>query len=315
MELYQLEQFVAVAESGSMMAASERLFISRSAISQNLKRLEQELDCQLFRREHNRLEITPFGKIVLEGAKSIMQVSLDMQTRIDAEKRQQRNEVRVAHFSQPLCYFKMPHLAKSLLELSFDVTLLPERDALEGLMDGAFDIAIVSDRVKLPAGCKTYDLEREQACVSVPETSSLFECGSISIGDLSDQKLMITDNLLGASEWYNQLAEAIPSGPAELLVVPADEYLTNMSESDFCHFSTTQMVGFFGLGHGRRAVPITDSIAKRSILLVTRDGNDDRVGSIVRYLKSSDKSEFDAYDIFPFLLFPGQIDNLTMGMS
>ena len=61
MEIHQLEQFKAIAESRTMREAADKLFISQPALSQNLKKLEAELGCTLFDRAHNQLAITPYG--------------------------------------------------------------------------------------------------------------------------------------------------------------------------------------------------------------------------------------------------------------
>jgi LysR family transcriptional regulator, regulator of abg operon len=57
-----LEQFVAVAEAGSFMAAAEILHISQPALSYNIKRLEQSLGVELFHRSVRGVQLTPYGE-------------------------------------------------------------------------------------------------------------------------------------------------------------------------------------------------------------------------------------------------------------
>ena len=54
MNILQLEYFVAVAEEGSMQRAAEKLHISPSAVSQIIRKLEEELDVRLFERGGQR---------------------------------------------------------------------------------------------------------------------------------------------------------------------------------------------------------------------------------------------------------------------
>jgi DNA-binding transcriptional LysR family regulator len=63
-----LEQFVAVAEAGSFMAAAEILHISQPALSYNIKRLEQSLGVELFHRSVRGVELTPYGETLYNSA-------------------------------------------------------------------------------------------------------------------------------------------------------------------------------------------------------------------------------------------------------
>ncbi len=71
--LRQLMHFVTVAEAGSISAASGRLFMSQSAISASITELERALGTDLcVRRRAQGVSLTPMGKLVLEGAKSLL---------------------------------------------------------------------------------------------------------------------------------------------------------------------------------------------------------------------------------------------------
>ena len=50
MNLKQLEAFVEVAEGGSFSKAAEKLYISQPAITQTIKKLEEQLEGKLFYR-------------------------------------------------------------------------------------------------------------------------------------------------------------------------------------------------------------------------------------------------------------------------
>lgn len=63
-----LEQFAAVAEAGSFMAAAELLHISQPALSYNIKRLEQSLGVELFHRSVRGVQLTPYGETLYNSA-------------------------------------------------------------------------------------------------------------------------------------------------------------------------------------------------------------------------------------------------------
>ncbi len=67
-----LRSFVAVVDGGSMLRASERVFLSQPAISLQIKRLEELLQIRLFRREGRRLVLTTQGDDVLVLAREML---------------------------------------------------------------------------------------------------------------------------------------------------------------------------------------------------------------------------------------------------
>ncbi|SFC29608.1 LysR family transcriptional regulator [Tropicimonas isoalkanivorans] len=72
MELRHLRTFVAIAESGSLRRASERLHVVQPALSRTLAQHEEELGFALFTREKRRLRITPAGAAYLADARRLL---------------------------------------------------------------------------------------------------------------------------------------------------------------------------------------------------------------------------------------------------
>ena len=88
MELRQLHTLIALIENDfSVSRTAEKLFLVQSAVSQQLKRLEQELNSQLFIRKGKRLAgLTEFGKQVeqqalaaINSVKNIQRLAQDVQ--------------------------------------------------------------------------------------------------------------------------------------------------------------------------------------------------------------------------------------------
>ncbi len=65
-----LRSFVAIVDSGTMLRATERVFLTQSALSLQMKRLEDTLQAALFHREGRRLVLTPAGENFLVHARS-----------------------------------------------------------------------------------------------------------------------------------------------------------------------------------------------------------------------------------------------------
>ena len=72
MELRQLEYFVAVAEEQNFTRAAERVHISQSGISAQIRQLERELGAELFDRSARTATLTATGKAALEHARTAL---------------------------------------------------------------------------------------------------------------------------------------------------------------------------------------------------------------------------------------------------
>ena len=71
-ELRHLRAFVAVAEELHFGRAADRLHLSQSALSRQVRGLEQLLGCQLLRRSTHRVELTIAGEALLDRARRLL---------------------------------------------------------------------------------------------------------------------------------------------------------------------------------------------------------------------------------------------------
>lgn len=72
MEIKNLEAFLLLARSLNFTKSAEQMFLSQSAFSRQIIRLEEEIGCQLFKRTKRSVELTNYGKSFLEHAEIIV---------------------------------------------------------------------------------------------------------------------------------------------------------------------------------------------------------------------------------------------------
>ena len=93
--LKSLQFFMIAAQSESFKLASERLFVTQAAVSQQIRQLEQYLGCQLFDRHGGKTKLTISGLQLLPfveqafqqlelGMSSLKKVNLSNELKISA---------------------------------------------------------------------------------------------------------------------------------------------------------------------------------------------------------------------------------------
>ncbi len=75
MELKQIEYFCAVARLGSFTKAADECFVSQSAISQQIKALEADFECDLVARQGRSFTLTPAGECLARRGKELLDVA------------------------------------------------------------------------------------------------------------------------------------------------------------------------------------------------------------------------------------------------
>ena len=76
MELRQLRYFVAVAEQGNISQAAKRIFLTQSALSRQIKALEDEIGQCLLERQAHSIRLTPAGQATFQVARTATQAFL-----------------------------------------------------------------------------------------------------------------------------------------------------------------------------------------------------------------------------------------------
>lgn len=120
MNFRSLNYFLTVCEMGTINAAARKLYISQQSLSQHMKKLEDELQVQLFHRD-NPLVLTDAGKIVKQAAQEVLGTIDTMHTDLARLQGRQPNELTIG-----LLDYGMPDFIPPLI----DTFLSQERHAI-----------------------------------------------------------------------------------------------------------------------------------------------------------------------------------------
>jgi LysR family hydrogen peroxide-inducible transcriptional activator len=64
MEMHEIRYFLAASETLNFHRAAERCYVTQPALTRAIQKLETELGGHLFRREHNQVQLTDFGRLM-----------------------------------------------------------------------------------------------------------------------------------------------------------------------------------------------------------------------------------------------------------
>lgn len=78
----RLQVFFTVARHLSFTKAAEQLFMTQPAVTFQIKQLEEQFNVRLFERSHSKIALTPAGKLVMDYAGRILDLSEEMEARV-----------------------------------------------------------------------------------------------------------------------------------------------------------------------------------------------------------------------------------------
>jgi DNA-binding transcriptional LysR family regulator len=96
MELRQLRYFVAVGEEANISRAAKKIFLTQSALSRQIKALEDEIGQCLLERQAHSIRLTPVGEALLQEARDLLQQAEQMLERVRSAGRGVRLRVGYA---------------------------------------------------------------------------------------------------------------------------------------------------------------------------------------------------------------------------
>jgi len=158
LDTISLKSFIAIAETGTFSHAADTVGRTQSALSLQIKKLEESLGCELFTRTSRKVSLTEQGEIFLGYAKRIVQLQWEVYSRlkepdIEGEIRLGTPEDFATHYLPDVLAMFRKHHPRIQLNVSCDLTL----NLVEGFKRGEFDIILVKrDPQRMKGGTKVW---------------------------------------------------------------------------------------------------------------------------------------------------------------
>jgi LysR family transcriptional regulator for metE and metH len=192
LELRHLRSLLAIKESGNLVRAAERLHVTQSALSHQIKGVERYFETPLFLRNSKPLRLTPAGeKLIALGQRILPQVEA-----MESELRQvARGEMGRLHIAIE-CHACFEWLAPVLslyrqqwpqVEVDFRVGVSFE--ALPALQKGEVDLVISSDPVKRD-DLQFEELFEYEALLAMSQSHELAQKKQIRPSDLAEETVI-----------------------------------------------------------------------------------------------------------------------------
>lgn len=108
-DLFQLETFLAVAREGSFSRAAQLLFRTQPAVSQTIRRLEQEVGEALFDRSSRDGTLTDAGRVLYDYAEKLLNTRSEALSAIESLRQLERGKLAIAA-NELTCIYLLPLL-------------------------------------------------------------------------------------------------------------------------------------------------------------------------------------------------------------
>lgn len=153
MTITQLSYIVAVEDCGNFVQAAKDCFVSQSTLSMQIKKLEEELNIQLFDRSKKPVQVTHLGNQVIQQARVTLNEVRRIHTIIESERAGMECEVKLG-IIPTLSPYLLPQFVVPFVEKYPEVNLVISEmlteDIVLGIYKNELDIGIMVTPVNDP---------------------------------------------------------------------------------------------------------------------------------------------------------------------
>ena len=171
LELRHLRLVQAIADTGSVTSASDRLFLTPSALSHQLRDIEHRLHTRLFRRVGRRMVPTAAGQELVESAARVLALVSETETRLKARATSGERTLRIS----TQCYTGYHWLPRVLTtyrrahpNVAVQIDVAATSNTIGALLEGRIDLALTFDPVASRRVTETVLFDDELVVILAP---------------------------------------------------------------------------------------------------------------------------------------------------
>ena len=192
MDFDQLTTFLEVAKLGNFSRAGEKVFLSQSAVSAQIRQLEQEYGTRLLDRSGKKVRLTPAGEVLFEYGSRLLALRDESMRAVSDQGTSPRGLLAIGA-NEATCLYVFPRAFEEYRRLYPDVQISIYRNfsrkILERVQDGMIDVGIVTLPVKLPR-VKVERIFRDRLMLAVSPTNPLAKLKAVPVSVAAEQPLI-----------------------------------------------------------------------------------------------------------------------------
>ncbi|HSJ67762.1 MAG TPA: LysR family transcriptional regulator [Anditalea sp.] len=194
MELQQIKYFLALAQELHFWNTAEKIFITQSALSRQIKALEEELEVKLFERTKRSVKLTAAGLFLRDQWTPLLDEIDRMHRQAKKLHEGESGSIKIG-YAGSIAYGFLPDLiasiSKHLPELKVDLVEPIDISVENQLLNYQMDLAFRREPANNPS-LQSICLYSENISLVVPATHHLTEDNFTSILDVKDEKFILS---------------------------------------------------------------------------------------------------------------------------
>ena len=192
-ELYELRQFLAFAETGTLSDAAELLHLSQPALSRNMKKLENDLGIPIFERSKNKLSLNENGEYVLKLARKLISDADSFSSKVREFDRKNRT-ITLGICSPAPAWLLVPQITNHFPHMSLQTEQDTEEQLLSDLDNNVYQLISLPEK---PAGTQYYFKEcgKESLMFALPKGHRYVRRKSLSFAEMNGENMLLMPDI------------------------------------------------------------------------------------------------------------------------